>query len=125
MHDALLDDSLNPRFVHYATAASRSGVAAQIDAAISAWQGAIDIDAIADTAIEYLEPISRARPLRIDLWVAHLDDTSCVFGFLVSSEDGYAAFARGERTIIRTKAPWSPSLRGRLASLLKNLPAYA
>ncbi|HEX9160640.1 MAG TPA: hotdog domain-containing protein [Thermoanaerobaculia bacterium] len=134
MNDVLLDDSLNPRFVHYSLVRSdeldpfdrlsKPSLTRHIDAAISAWQGLTD-GTVTDVSIEYLEPVIGAQTLRIDLWVEYLDGSSCVYGFYVSSEDGNIAFARGERTIVRIHAPWSDSFRVRLATLLKNLPAYA
>ena len=60
-----------------------------------------------------------------------LGTTSCIYGFLCSSEDGGAAYARGERTIVKIDpqshrpAPWTNFFRDRHITLLKDLPAYA
>jgi hypothetical protein len=112
MNDVFLDDSINPRYVHFSSAAS---VAAAVDRAIRAWTRNLSpIDG--GLSVESLEPI--AGPIRVDLWVEQLDDSACTYAFLVSSENGNVPHARGERTVL---APRS----ARNAELLKELPAYA
>jgi len=37
--------------------------------------------------------------MRIDLWVERADDAGRTYGFLCSSANGAAAYARGERTV--------------------------
>jgi acyl-CoA thioester hydrolase len=69
--------------------------------------------------------------MRVDIWVEHLGNTSCVYGFLCSSEDGKIPYARGYRTIVkldptsRRPLPWTETFRNVHTELLKNLPAYA
>jgi acyl-CoA thioester hydrolase len=86
---------------------------------------------VRELRIEYLNPVIGPQTMRIDVWVERLGTTSCVYGFLCSSEDGLTAFARGERTIVkidpasRRPAPWTDFFRDNHSSLLKDLPAYA
>ena len=69
--------------------------------------------------------------MRVDLWVEELTDTSCTYGFLCSSENGCAAYARGERTLMKVDprshrpAPWSDEFRATNAGLKRDLHAYA
>ncbi len=150
MKDALRD-SFNPKFVHYSPvpgdeidpatrSLSKTRIAAHVDEAITAWCTSYapkcdchtdDANTIRDLYIECLEPVSRPTTLRIDIWVENLDETSCVYGFLCSSEDGNSAHARGERTVVRIDpvthrpAPWSVPFRLRQSQLFKSLPAIA
>jgi len=99
-----------------------------------AWNAENGIDTnvpvIRDAAIEVLEPCLGDR-VRVDLWVETLEDTSCVYGFLCSSEDGLVPYARGEETITKldpqSKRPaaWSPAFRHTHEMLMKDLPAFA
>ena len=66
-----------------------------IPRAIEAWQGRIDSMMMTGIAIELLAPLAGAHTVRVDLWVEHLDDSTCVYAFLCSSEDGNTAYARG------------------------------
>jgi hypothetical protein len=110
--DFLLDDTVNPRFVHQAPLTGP--VETEVDRAIGSWCGFVPM--ATDLQIEYLQP---ARgDVRVDLWVESMNDRSCTYGFLVSSSDGNVPFARGERTV---DAPRN----ARNAALLKGLPAYA
>ena len=69
--------------------------------------------------------------MRIDLWVEHLGNTSCVYGFVCSSADGRVPYARGERTIVKIDpaskrpAPWTERFRSAHKDLVKDLHAYA
>src|SRR6185436_15646832 len=79
-----------------------------------------------------LAPVAGAETaLRIDLWVQDLDDYTCTYGFLCSSQDGRVPHARGERSVVNldpaTRRPtaWSRSFRSAHAELMKDLPAYA
>ena len=69
--------------------------------------------------------------MRVDLWVEKLGTTSCIYGFLCSSEDGKVGHARGQRTIVKLDPdsfrpkPWSSFFRERHYSLLRDLQAYA
>lgn len=120
------DDTLNPRFVYSSFLRPNAPFAAHVDRAIEAWQEApLDSSAPAEIAIEQLAPITGARSARIDLWLEHLDESGCVYGFLCSSEDGNIAYARGERVIVNAGGTWSPAFRARMSTLLKDLPAYA
>jgi acyl-CoA thioester hydrolase len=86
---------------------------------------------VRDFRIEYLAPVLGTGSMRIDIWVEHLGNTSCVYGFLCSSEDGRTPYARGSRTVVKIDpashrpAPWTESFRAVHGELLKNLPAYA
>lgn len=146
MRDGLIDDLFNPRFVYTSPVhldeissngfLERDRFAPHIDAAIAAWQlnmpnKAEQCFSVRDLTLESLNPILSPTPLRIDVWVEHLDDTSCVYGFLCSSENGNIAYARGERTITKLDptshrpAAWSGSFRNQHEALMKELPAYA
>lgn len=108
----LLDDTVNPRFVH--SAPLNGPLEAEVDRAIGEWCGFVPL--ARDLCIEYLQPARGT--VRVDLWVESLDERSCTYGFLVSSSDGTVPFARGERTV---EAPRN----ARNAQLLKGLHAYA
>jgi len=140
MHDGLIDDIFHPRFVFFSPVhrdelngfgrLERSRFTAHVDAAIAGWQMNMankgeQTVAVRDFAIELLDAVIGPTTMRIDVWVEHLDPTSCVFGFLCSSESGVTAFARGERTITRLDAPWSSGFLDKHATLTKHLPAYA
>lgn len=146
MHEGLTSDFFNPRFVFFSPVhldeldslgrLDRSRFAAHIDEAIAAWQMNMEnkseqAQCVRDISFEILNPILGPTTLRIDVWVEHLDATTCVYGFICSSENGNAAFARGERTITKLDlqshqpARWSERFLDKQASLTKNLPAYA
>lgn len=86
---------------------------------------------VRDLRIEYLNPMIGPGKMRIDVWVERIGNTSCVYGFICSSEDGSVPYARGERTIVKIDpatyrpTPWTPFFRDHHATLLKDLPAYA
>jgi acyl-CoA thioesterase FadM len=119
------DDALNPRFVYSSFLPANAPVAAHVDRAIEAWQGRIDSIMMSGSAIEQLAPLAGAHTVRVDLWVEHLDDSTCVYAFLCSSEDGNTAYARGERAIVNNDAQWPTAFRAHASALLKDLPAYA
>lgn len=117
---------------------------AHVERAVSAWFRAnggtwrLDIaenpdqfHVVRELRIEYLNPLLGPGYMRVDIWVEHLGKTSCVYGFLCSSDDGKVPYARGQRTIVkidpasRRPAPWTESFRNAHTALLKNLPAYA
>ena len=117
---------------------------AHVERAITAWYAAngaswqLDVrdnpdqfHVVRELRIEYLNPLLGPGSMRIDIWVEHLGNTSCVYGFLCSSEDGLIPYARGERTIVkvdpatRRPAPWTEFFREHHSALLKDLPAYA
>lgn len=152
MTDGLICDLLNPRFVVLSPVfrdelgpdqiLDASRLAYHVDRAIEAWYAsnrtqrkiaeALDpASLVRDTNIEILNPINAPMTVRIDLWVEQLEKSTCVYGFLVSNEDGTVPFARGERTVIhidprsRSLQPWSTGFVASHSDLLKDLPAYA
>lgn len=154
MHnDAIFDDGLNPKFVHYCQIQpgqidgtgrlDQHGFTSCVEHAVGAWylsggrgwkaqcEDSDRYHVIRDLNIEVLNPRVWATTMRIDVWVEHIDTTSCVYGFLCSSEDGNVAYARGERSVIKIDpqsqrpAPWSEPFRMQHETLLKELPAYA
>lgn len=133
-------DLLNPKFVYQSPIDERTQIATHVERAIAAWYFADartwaprtdDFHVVRETRVEPMSPVAGPGNLRVDLWVEHLGTTTCVYGFLVSSEDGRLAHARGERTIVKIDplserpAPWSAFFRDRHAALLKDLPAFA
>ena len=86
---------------------------------------------VRELRIEYLNPLLGPGSMRIDIWVEHLGNTSCVYGFVCSSSDGKIPYARGQRTIVkidpasRRPSPWSDRFRDAHNGLRKDLPAYA
>ena len=119
------DDILNPRFVYSSFLRPNAPFAAHVDRAIEAWQGPLDPSMTTEIAMEQLAPIAGVGSARVDLWVEHLDESSCVYGFLCSSEDGNIPYARGERALVNRAGTWSPEFRAHVSTLLKDLPAYA
>lgn len=119
------DDTLNPRFVYSSFLPAKAPLDAHVDRAIEAWQGRLDSMMMAGIAIEHIAPHAGAHTVRVDLWVEHLDDSTCVYAFLCSSEDGNIAYARGERAIASNGAQWPTAFRAQASTLLKDLPAYA
>jgi hypothetical protein len=127
------DDFLNPKFVFFSPvrtpAVDRASLAEHVDHAIIALDGRAPVGG--SCCLEALEPVPDPATLRVDLWVNDLDDYTCTYGFLVSSEDGRTPFARGERTVVnidpasRRPEKWSSDFRHSHAELLKDLPAYA
>lgn len=118
--------------------------ALHVERAIAAWylaQGRnfeLDVDAnpdqfhvVRDFHIEFLVPFRGLGNLRIDLWVEKLGETSCVYGFLCSSEDGTVGHARGDRTIVKLDPksfrpkPWSDFFRDRHQLLVRDFQAFA
>jgi acyl-CoA thioesterase FadM len=125
---------LNPKFVFFSPVLGRTDgradVMEHIDHAIIALDGRAPIGG--DCAIEMLAPLDQAaRTLRVELWVNDLDDYTCTYGFLVSSENGRTPFARGERCVVNVDPvshranKWSSEFRVAHAELRKDLPAYA
>lgn len=150
MSDALI----NPTFVYLSPIhfdeldamrmLHNSRFAAHVERAVGAWYtsngGRWELDpadnpdqfhVVRDLHIEYLNPALGTGTMRIELWVEHLGKTSCVYGFLCTSEDGRIPYARGERTIVKVDTnsfrptEWTDGFRTTHANLLKNLPAYA
>lgn len=127
------DDFLNPKFVFYSpideVALSTRQLEEHVDRAIIALDGRAPVGGT--WAIEQLHPVLSGSAIRVDLWVSDLDDSTCTYGFLASSEDGRVPYARGERVVVcldpasRQPAKWSRDFRTSHADLLKNLPALA
>jgi hypothetical protein len=124
---------LNPKFTFFSpvTAAvdDQRQLAEHIDRAIIALDGRAPVGGFA--TIETLNPVFDASTLRVELWVNDLDDYTCTYGFLVSSENGRVPYARGERVVVNIDpathraARWSSEFRLTHTELLKDLPAYA
>jgi hypothetical protein len=127
------DDLFNPKFVFLSPIRTApldpSQLAEHVDHAIIALDGRAPIGG--DCALEVLETTSDVETARVELWVNNLDDYTCTYGFLVSSDDGRRPLARGERTVVNidpathTPQKWSSDFRHTHADLLRNLPAYA
>jgi acyl-CoA thioesterase FadM len=127
------DDFFNPKFVFFSpirtAAVDQTQLAEHVDHAIIALDGRAPFGG--GCSIELLEPASDAAAARVELWVNDLDDYTCTYGFLVSSEDGRHPFARGERTVVsidpasHKPQKWSSDFREIHADLRKDLPAYA
>ncbi len=125
-------DDLNPKFsflspVH-SPIATRCEMTEHIDHAIIALDGRAPL--AGDCCVELMEPVGNAGLIRVDLWVAALDEVTCTYGFLATSADGRIPFARGERTVVnmdpasQRPAKWSTEFRSTHEALLKDLPAY-
>lgn len=121
---------INPKFVFFSPINTGSvDLAEHVDHAIIALDGRAPVGGGCN--LERLEPVLGAAALRVELWVNDLDDYTCTYGFLVSSEDGRTPFARGERMVVnidpasRRPEKWSREFRHAHAELLKDLPAYA
>lgn len=124
---------INPKFVFFSPlreeTAGRGTLAEHVDHAIIALDGRAPVGG--GFAIEALEPVFGAETLRIELWVNDLDDYTCTYGFLVSSENGRIPYARGERTVVSVDPAshqpqkWSRAFLQTHCELLKDLPAYA
>lgn len=86
---------------------------------------------VRDFHIEFLSPFRGLGTMRIDLWVEKVGETSCVYGFLCSSEDGTIGHARGQRTIVKLDPaslrpkPWTSFFRETHRTIQRDLQAYA
>jgi acyl-CoA thioesterase FadM len=117
-----VNDDLNPKFVFFSPVrTARVDLAEVVDHAIIALDGHAPLGG--DCCIERLGPAAESSALRVDLWVNDLDDKTCTYGFVVSSQDGRTAVARGERSVVTTD--WTRDVRIANQELLKDLPAYA
>ena len=135
-HEQFFDDDFNPKFIFHSPVSSleldadgtlpASRLMRHVQRAIESWCNATPEDfVVGETHLEPLSPVAGPVELRIDVWVEELDNTSCTYGFLLSSEDGTTPFARGDRTIRKVANVWTTPFRARHAKLLKDLPAYA
>ena len=127
-------DDLNPKFVFQSplrnVLSDPLDLLEHVDHAIIALDGRAPVGG--DSAIEQLQPVAfDENAVRVELWVNDLDDYTCTYGFLVSSENGRTPFARGERTVVNMNPSthraekWSSDFRHAHAELQKDLPAYA
>lgn len=126
-------NDLNPKFQFLSPAHSdltdRCQFTEHVDHAIIALDGRAPF--AGDCDVELMRPVPAGEVLRIELWVNGLDDVSCTYGFLATSEDGHVPFARGERTVVNMDPAshrlekWSTEFRSAHEALLKDLPAYA
>ena len=130
---ATFDDFLNPKFTFFSPVRSasvdKSQLAEHVDHAIIAFDGRAPLGG--GCVLEPLEAVSAASAVRVELWVNDLDDYTCTYGFLVSSETGRTPYARGERTVVNVDPAshrpqkWSTDFVHAHQELLKDLPAYA
>jgi hypothetical protein len=130
---ATFDDFLNPKFTFFSPVRSvsvdKSQLAEHVDHAIIALDGRAPLGG--GCVLEPLEPATAASAVRVELWVNDLDDYTCTYGFLVSSESGRTPYARGERTVVNVDPAscrpqkWSNDFVHAHQELLKDLPAYA
>jgi hypothetical protein len=128
-----MHDALNPKFVYFSPVRSNivdpGVVAEQVDHAIIALDGRAPLGG--ECVLEQIGTAAGPATLRIDLWVNDLSDYTCTYGFLVSSEDGRAPLARGERSVVsldpasQQRSKWSHDFVTVHQELLKDLPAYA
>jgi len=123
-------DPLNPKFTFFSPAQdAKIDLAEHVDHAIIALDGRAPI--AGDFCVEQLNEVTGPATLRVDLWVEELGPFNVTYGFLVSSENGAIAYARGERSIVnidpRSRKPlaWTPAFRASHIDLIKDLPAYA
>ncbi len=123
-------DPLNPKFTFFSPIHDTHGdLGEQVDRAIIALDGRAPM--AGDCDLEFLGHAPEAGTVRVDLWVEELGRFSVTYGFLVSSESGGIAYARGERTVLNldphshAPAPWDDRFRASHADLRKDLPAYA
>jgi hypothetical protein len=123
-------DPLNPKFTFFSpVSANTVDLAEHVDHAIIALDGRAPL--AGDVLVEQLNSIEGPGTLRIDLWVEELGRFNLTYGFLVSSENGRVAYARGERIVVNVDprshapAPWTPAFRSTHLGLIKDLPAYA
>ena len=123
------DLDLNPKFTFFSPASPGVPLAEHVDRAIIALARRAPLGG--DCWLEALRPFEGNSPLRVEIWVDGLDDYTCTYGFLCTSEDGRVPYARGERTAVSldpaTGRPekWSPGFRMRHTPLRKDLPGYA
>ncbi len=149
MFDAIQDDGLNPRFVYLspvfldelsAGQLPNDRLAAHLSAAVDAFHTGKgcgrhctgdEVSVVRDILVEHLNPVTAAGTLRVDVWLDHLDENSCSYGFLCSSQDGLTPYARGERTVVKLDpallrpSPWSSGFVEEHSKFLRTLHAYA
>jgi acyl-CoA thioesterase FadM len=125
--------ALNPKFTFFSPSRKapldRQQLAEHVDRAIIALDGRAPV--AGDCCIEQLNPVETTGTLRVEVWVTDLDDYTCSYGFLVTSENGRIPYARGERVVVNLDPgslrpeKWSNDFVHQHQALLKDLPAYA
>ena len=146
MLDTIVDDGLNPRFIHRSPVfrdelgsnqmLAPERLASHIVEAVDSFHAgdgrcADQIDIVRDLEIEYLAPVVGAGLIRIDVWLDAIDPTTCTYAFLCSSDDGMTPHARGQRMISRIDpmrlrpARWSSDFMERQSSIRKTLHSYS
>ena len=124
---------LNPKFIFFSPVRTadvdRSLLSEHVDHAIIALDGRAPVGG--NCCLEQLNPVFGESTLRVELWVNDLDEYTCTYGFLVSSENGRVPYARGERLVVNIDPAshrptrWSTDFRVSHTELRKDLPAYA
>jgi hypothetical protein len=120
-------DDFNPKFVTFSPirpGESSADFVAHIDEAIRSYC-TDPFEFGGEIVLEQLGDVTAPGTMRIDLWVEDLGDATCTYGFLCSSANGSAAYARGERTVRKLGAPWSEAFRRTNTGLLRDLHAFA
>lgn len=150
MFETLCDDGLNPRFVYLSPVfldeldndgtLSRERLSTKIAAAVDAFhtgEGRArhstgdELNVVRDLNVEHLNPVRSTGNLRVDVWVEHLGETSCTYGFLCSRQNQLTPYARGERTIVkldpelRRPAAWGHDFVEEQSKVARTLRAYA
>ena len=150
MFEALYDDGLNPRFVYHTPVfldelgsdgtLPHEHLSAKIASVVDAFHTGEgrdlrcaddEVNVVRDIVVEYLSPVRSAGTLRIDVWVERLDNSSCTYGFLCSSENQLMPYARGERAIMKLDpellrpSTWSDDFVEEQSKLVRSLHAYA
>jgi acyl-CoA thioester hydrolase len=115
-----------------------SRFAAHIERAVIAWYNASgrrwerevslnpdQFHVVREFHIEFLSPVNSPGTMQIEIWVERLGETSCVYGFLCSSEDGSRPYARGTRSVVKLDpasfrpSRWTDFFRDRHRQLLR------
>src|SRR6476469_6397360 len=106
MFDTLLDDGLTPKFVFLSPVfldeldahgqLSSERLSAHIQTAVDTFHTRTgeEVNVVRDLRIEFLDPVTAAGELRIDVWLDAIDATTCTYGFTCSSADGRMAHGR-------------------------------
>ena len=80
---------------------------------------------VREQRVRYLEPIHGPGEVAVQMWVAHLGQSSATYAFEIRSSD--SAHVRAEIRRVQVKldpvtlrpTPWTPALQGQLESLLR------